>query len=320
VSAGGGWRPSASLRALRARAELLAAIRAFFAERGVLEVDCPALGAAGAPDAWIEPFRVRTPHGPRFLHTSPELAMKRLLAAGSGDIYFLGHVYRAGEWGRRHNPEFTLLEWYRLGWDHHRLMEEVAALVAALFPPAAEHPPEKLTYETAFRRSLGIDPWTAGAGELARVAGRRGLTGGADWDRAAWLDLLFAEIVARDFPADRLTLVHDFPPEQAALARLREGPRPRAERFELFWGPMELANGFHELTDAVEQRARFEGERTRRRAAGLPEVPPDARFLAALEAGLPDCAGVALGVDRLLMEILGADQIGAVLPFDWSRA
>ncbi len=314
------WAPSAPLEALRVRARVLRQIRAFFEARGVVEADCPALVRAVAPDPRIEPFRLVTTGARRFLHPSPELAMKRLLAAGLGDCYFLGHVFREGERGRWHNPEFTLLEWYRVGWDHHRLMQEVAALVGGIFAPAAAQPPAKVGYVEAFQRSLWLDPLGARVSELAAVAARHGLAGSADWGRAEWLDLLFAAVVVRGFAPDRLTFVHDFPAEQASLARIRPGDPPCAERFEAFWGGVELANGFHELCDAIEQRTRFERERATRRAEGRPELPLDERFLAALEVGLPGCAGVALGVDRLLMLIQGADHIAAVLPFDWERA
>ncbi len=314
------WRPSAGIATLQVRARVFSAIRAFFARRGVLEVDCPLLSAGACPDPQIEPFVVRTADGPRYLHTSPELAMKRLLAAGSGDVYSLGHVFRRGEQGRRHNPEFTLLEWYRTGWDGERLMGEVAELVAEVFPQARRRAPERITYAAAFDRSLDVDPFRAGTDELADAAGRRGVSGSGDWDRRTWLDWLFAEAVARDFAPDRLTFVVDFPPDQAALARLRPGAPPVAERFEAFWGDLELANGFTELTDANEQRRRFEHEAAQRRARGLDPISVDERFLAALETGLPDCAGVALGVDRLLMLVCGADQLAEVLPFAWDRA
>jgi lysyl-tRNA synthetase class 2 len=348
------WRPSASLETLRLRARLLAAVRAFFAGRGVLEVETPCLGAATVTDPHLHSL-VTAPRGdftggrgaegsgrPLFLQTSPEYAMKRLLAAGSGSIYQLARAFRDGEAGRRHNPEFTLLEWYRPGFDHHRLMDEVEELLAATLGaerpaerpidarPGGAGPAERLTYAEAFRRHAGVDPFADPVRRLAEAA--REAAGGAvpelGDDRDAWLDLLMATAVERRLGWDgdraRPTFVHDFPASQAALARVRE-PLPEggpavAERFELFVAGMELANGFHELADPAEQRRRFETDLARRRAAGLPEPPIDERLLAALVAGLPDCAGVALGFDRLVMLAAGARSIEEVLAFPVDRA
>ncbi len=322
------WQPSASPEALRLRARLLAAVRAFFAERGVLEVETPVLGAATVTDPHLR--SLATASG-RYLQTSPEYHMKRLLAAGSGPIYQLGRAFRDGEAGRRHNPEFTLLEWYRPGFDHHRLMDEVEELLAAtLGTRLAPGPAERLPYAEAFRRHAGVDPFADPPGrlaEVARVAGGRRAPDLGD-DRDAWLDLLMATAVGPALGRECPAFVHDFPASQAALARVRQpgpgagssGGPAVAERFELFVGGVEVANGFHELTDPAEQRRRFERDLARRRDRGLPEPQVDERLLAALEAGLPDCAGVALGFDRLVMLAAGAGSIEEVLAFPADRA
>ncbi|MDY7092298.1 MAG: EF-P lysine aminoacylase EpmA [Acidobacteriota bacterium] len=315
------WRPTAGLEALRRRAEVLAEIRAFFAEAGVLEVETPLLGAATASDLHIQSI-VATVGGRRgYLQTSPEYAMKRLLAAGSGPIYQISKAFRDGEQGRRHNPEFTLLEWYRPGWDHHRLMDEVAALLSRILsvPPA-----ERQTYREAVREHAGVDPWTASAQELRRRAQELGLgeVSGLDADdRGGWLDLLLSLVVEPQLGRRRPTLLYDYPPDQAALARVRgQGEDAVAERFEAYVEGVELANGYHELLDPAEQRRRFERDLDRRAEAGLPPVPVDERLLAALEAGLPPCAGVALGVDRLVMLAAGASSLQEVLAFPADRA
>lgn len=313
------------MEALRRRARLLADVRAFFAARDVLEVDTPALSVAGNSDPQIESFSVETRHGRRYLHTSPEFPMKRLLAAGSGSIYQICKVFREGELGRRHNPEFTLLEWYRVGWDHRRLMEEVAELMRGLDPAWADLPLEYLSYAEACARCAGIDAHAADIAALRDCAARHGLgdiAGMENAGRDAWLDLLMGEVVIPKLGAGALCFVYDYPASQAALARLRSAGAspPVAERFELFFKGMELANGFHELSDAREQRRRFAAENAARRAAACPEIPVDERLLAALSHGLPECAGVALGLERVLMLLAQADSIDQVLAFSASRA
>jgi lysyl-tRNA synthetase class 2 len=312
------WRPSASLETLRARAELLARLRAFFAARGVLEVDTPVLSAHGTVDVHLD--SLRTADG-RWLHTSPEFAMKRLLAAGSGPIWQLCHVFRAGDLGRHHNPEFLMLEWYRPGFDHHRLMDEMIELLIALgVAPAGTV--ERFSYREAWREHAGIDPFAAEMPDLVRALSMKHDPPAAarDFDRDAWLDFGMGFVVGPKLGVPAPRFVYDFPASQAALARVRPGPPPVAERFELFWKGQELANGFHELGDAAEQRARFEADRARRLAAGRATPPYDARLIEALQAGLPDCAGVALGVDRLLMLLLGLPEVAAAMPFGWDRA
>jgi lysyl-tRNA synthetase class 2 len=248
--------------------------------------------------------------------------MKRLLAAGSGDIWQLARVFRDGERGRLHHPEFTLLEWYRVGWDHQRLIDEVAELVGELLAERHRLPVERLAYRDAFATHAGVDPWRAGVAGLRAAAARLGIEvhdpEGGDAD--TWRDLLLVHAVEPRLGDGRLTFLYDYPASQAALARVRPGDPPLAERFELYWQGVELANGFHELRDPAEQRRRFAADRAARERRGLPATAPDARFLAALDAGLPACAGVALGVDRLLMLAAGLDSIDAVLAFPVERA
>lgn len=310
--------------ALRARAEMLARLRRFFAERGVLEVDTPYLSAGANTDPQLNnlaaaagPDRVR-----RWLHTSPEFPMKRLLAAGSGPIYQVCHVFRGGEAGCLHNPEFTLLEWYRPGFNHNDLMREVAELVSALLAdqaPASEA--RQLTYQETFLRHAGIDPLQCARGELLQALRSHGYRAATDdLSRDQCLDFLMGTAVAPELGTDHLCFVTDYPASQAALARIRLGPPPVAERFELFWRGVELANGYHELRDPVEQRRRFERENARRRATGLEALPLDENLLAALQSGLPPCAGVALGLDRLLMLKLGRDRLDQVMAFPRARA
>jgi lysyl-tRNA synthetase class 2 len=320
------WRPSAALSALRARARLLAELRAFFAERGVLEVETPILSAAANPDPAVEPLQLDadlTGTGARrwYLQTSPEFPMKRLLAAGSGPIYQVCKVLRADERGRRHHPEFSMLEWYRPGFSLDDLLEEVAGLVRRLLG-RPQLPMARLRYRDLFVERLGVDPWTATAAELQAVAQALGIADARrlDLDIDGWLDLLLSHSLEPALGRDGLTFVCDYPPSQAALARVLPGPPPVARRFELYLAGMELANGFDELLDVGEQRRRFSDDQARRAAQGRDPLAMDGRLLAALNAGLPSCAGVALGLDRLLMCALGAEHIDAVLAFPAERA
>jgi lysyl-tRNA synthetase class 2 len=307
------------------RADLLAECRAFFGARGLLEVETPQLSAAAATDLHLASLHARDSGGglEGWLHTSPEFAMKRLLAAGIGDCWQLARVFRGGEQGRRHNPEFSLLEWYRLGWDTGPLMEEVDAFVRAL---AAGRrvlgSTEYLSYREAFSVHAGFDPFATRPAEVGDVLRTRGSTvpAGVETDLPALLDLALALLVEPALDPARPTFIYEFPASHAALARIRPGDPPVAERFELFLGGMELANGFHELTDADEQQARFTADLAARSDRGLELPPVDERLLAALRDGLPDCAGVALGFDRLVMLLAGTDDIREILAFAWPEA
>ncbi len=329
------WRPGTAPGLLRQRAARLRQVREFFAARAVTEVDTPLVVNAPATDVHIHSATVRLGSGgperddaapPLFLHTSPEYAMKRLLAAGSGDIYQLCHVVRGQERGRLHNPEFSLIEWYRLGFSLERLMEEVEALVRVLLGSAAPRASECISYRDAFLRELGLDPLTAPDTALAQAASplaprSRGVRAdiAATMSRDDWLELLMGTLVGPRLGRERLTFIQGYPASQAALARLDADDPRVARRFELYCGGIELANGYHELASPGEQRKRFELDNDRRRYLGLPVFPPDERLLAAL-ATLPDCVGVALGFDRTLMLALGAAHIEEVLPFPTARA
>ncbi len=319
------WRPSAAREQLVARARLLARVREFFADRGVLEVDTPLIVNAPVSDVHLHSARVElsaelpgTQPARLFLHTSPEYAMKRLLAAGSGDIYQVCHVARALESGRVHNPEFTLLEWYRVGFSLGQLMDEVELLARELLGTAASA--ERLSYREAFRRELALDPFEATTAQLAQAAAPLALSAGAPLARDGYLELLMGALIGPRLGRDRLTFIYGYPASQAALARLDPEDARAAQRFELYARGIELANGFQELAAAAEQRARFAADNAARRRAGLPVYDLDERLLAALAHGLPDCAGVALGLDRLLMLATGADHIEQVLAFPTRRA
>src|SRR3977135_3069066 len=315
------WRPTAKRSLLEHRAALLASARNFFMDRGVLEVDTPVVVNAPVTDIHIHSARVKFADDPRpfFLHTSPEYAMKRLLAAGSGDIYQICHVVRGLERGRQHNAEFPLIEWYRIGFTLDRLMSEVDTLVRHLLGDVAfTMSSERLTYREAFLRELHLDPFTATLAELSDAARTVGFADGAERDEL--LELLMGALVGPRLGRNALTFVHGYPASQAALARLSpEDPRS-ALRFELYCKGVELANGFHELASRAEQRARFERDNEERQQRELPSYEIDERLLAALEAGLPECAGVALGFDRTLMLAAGADHIDNVLTFTTDRA
>ena len=311
---GDDWRPAAGLAALRRRAEYLAAIRRFFAARDVIEVETPLLARAGVTDVAIEGLREAATG--RWLQTSPEYAMKRLLAAGLGDCYQITRAFRAGEQGRLHNPEFTLLEWYRLGWDGSGLMAEVAALVDGILGPLSV---TQCTYRDAFLAAGLPDPIAAEDAALRQAAEQR-LAGvlPEGLGRAGYLDLLLDGVVVPTLPA-RCFLTR-YPADQAVLARLDADDPRVAARFELFCEGVEIANGFVELTDAQALRSRFEADQAARAAAGVAVPAVDERLLAALESGLPDCAGVALGLDRLLMLAEGARSLDAVIAFPWEQA
>lgn len=307
------------------RARLYTLLREVFTQRGVTEVETPILSAAGNTEPNIEGFST-TFTGPigagareRFLRTSPEYPLKRLLAAGFGDCYELGRVFRNGEAGRSHNPEFTMLEWYRVGFDHRRLALEAAQLVrAALALVQRDASVATTSYRNWFRDGLGLDPFVVDDAALRAPLGDfridpEGL------ERDDWLDLLVSQRLQPALPSDAMTIVYDFPASQCSLARIKTGRPSVAERFELYLGQHELANGYHELNNAAEQRNRFERDNARRVARGQSELPLDENLLAVLDA-LPDCAGVALGIDRLLMTMLGTSDIRDVLAFPFADA
>jgi lysyl-tRNA synthetase class 2 len=322
------WTPTAARDTLRLRAALLMRARHYFADHDVLEVDTPMVVNAPVTDVHIHSARVSFEGDaragaarPYFLHTSPEYAMKRLLAAGSGDIFQICHVVRGLERGRQHNAEFTLIEWYRIGFSLDSLMSEVDVLVRRLLGDVAcTISSERLSYQDAFVRELQLDPLTATLEELAAAAAQAGFSPGGTQQRDELLELLMGAVVGPRLGQSSLTFVHDYPATQAALARLNPGDPRTALRFELYCKGVELANGFHELAAAAEQRTRFERDNEERRRLGMPTYPIDGRLLAALESGLPECAGVALGFDRTLMLAAGAAHIDDVLPFPIDRA
>jgi len=327
----GDWRPNASLEILRRRAEVLARIREFFRERCVLEVDTPILSAAGTPDPALASLTV-TYTGPEYaggrtlyMQTSPEFPMKRLLAAGTGSIYQICKVFRDGESGRLHNPEFTMLEWYRVNMGYHELMDEVDALVRFVIGERiASIPTEKITYAEAFQRTLAIDPHQAMAKDFAALANERGIRPPdallTSSDASVWRDLLLTHLVEPELGRDQMTFVYDFPASQASLARIRPEHPPLAERFELYCHGIELANGFHELTDVAEHRVRFERQNHTRTHGNQQHIPIDNHLLSALEHGLPDCSGVAMGVDRLVMLDTELHDVASTLSFPIDRA
>jgi lysyl-tRNA synthetase class 2 len=309
---------------LQQRARLLAEVRRFFAVRDVLEVTTPVLSQAGNSDPNIDSFVTRY-NGPqrggkatRYLRTSPEFFHKRLLAAGSGDLYEIASVFRDGECGPRHNPEFTLLEWYRIGFDHHRLMDEVEALVraaAALFGRGIGGC-ERLSYRECYQRHVGIDPLTASNAELAAALDGQGVDP-AGLGRDDLLDLVRTHCIEPRLAADDLLFLYDFPASQAALARISSADPQVAERFELYLGRFEVANGYHELADADEQRRRFEHDLAVRAARGSALPAIDEHLLAVLPQ-MPDCAGVALGIERLQQWLTGAQSIDEVIAFPFA--
>jgi len=313
------WQPDAALATLRLRAQTLARVRGFFAERGVLEVDTPLMCQATGTDPHLDALALELAPGDwRYLQTSPEFAMKRLLAAGSGPVYQLCKAFRRDESGQRHNPEFTMLEWYRPGFDDGQLMDEVAALLTECLPddsPVQDTDIVRISYRDLFRQWLALDPFAASDDELLVCARRHTDVDGLTLSRDDTLNLLMALVIEPQLQAP--LFVVDFPASQAALAKLARDSHGNlvARRFELFVAGMELANGYLELTDSDEQARRFAADNRQRQVAGLPVCAVDTRLLAALEHGLPDCAGVALGFDRLVMLAAGAGHIREVLSF-----
>lgn len=324
------WEPSASLAQITRRGEILRSIREYFYKKNVLEVETPMLSHHATVDPHIDSFQTTyRPLGTAieetlFLHTSPEFPMKRLLAAGSGDIYYLGRVFRNGETGGRHNPEFTMLEWYRLGLDHYRLMDDVTGLLKAVtdFEEAG-----RLTYRELFEETFAIDPHSASDSELMALTHKHVDSSLSGLERNDYLDLLFSTCIepklgGRDGDTISGVYVYDYPVSMSALSRIVKNShgQPVAARFELFAGGYELANGYYELADGREQQARFENDQQVRKVIGKPLYPYDQNLVEALNQGFPECAGVAMGVDRLHMLIAERKIIGEVIPFDYRRA
>jgi lysyl-tRNA synthetase class 2 len=317
-----------SSQVLHLRARLLSIIRTFFERLSVLEVDTPVLSAAGTTDPNLHSFTTyyqvagRHSRQPLYLHTSPEFPMKRLLVAGSGCIYQIAKVFRNSETGRYHNPEFVLLEWYRVGFDHHRLMDEVGELVRECLKETLElQETQRLSYREVFLQHLDIDPHRASVAELGNCCESQRLIpppGMPVTEADPWLDLLLTHCIEPRLPRGRLIFIYDYPASQAALAKIRPGNPAVAERFELYLNGIELANGFNELNDPDEQRRRFEQDNQVRENQGLPVVAIDENLLQAL-AGLPDCAGVALGFDRLLMIAAGKLNLAEVIAFPFDQ-
>jgi len=314
----GSHGPTATMEVLRRRAKLLEQARLFFLNRDYWEAETPVLSADTCIDAHIDPLGLTVDGKVRFLQTSPEFAMKRLLAAGSGSIFQVAHAFRAGESGHRHNREFTLIEWYKLGATYHELMDEVGDFISQL---AGWPTGTKLTYRAAFLRETNLDPLTAPSEILWERAHERGLSG-RPAERDDLLNFLWADLVEPTLGRDGPLFIHDYPATQAALSKIhRESDGTEiAERFELYVEGVELCNGYQELTDAVELRSRFERQNELRKAIGKSPLPVESRLLESMQAGLPECAGVALGFERLLMLLVGTNTIEDVLPFPDSRA
>lgn len=319
--------PSASLEHLRLRSELLAKVRKFFAQRDFLEVETPILSADVTVDRHLDPLSMVLPDDPRrpevgrrlWLQTSPEFGMKRLLAAGATAIFQITRAFRGGEIGPLHNPEFTMLEWYRVGDDMHAGMSLVSDLCSALLnTPAAE----RMSYAAAFRRFVDVDPHTAGLEPFSAAAQRLNIAVPENLgnDRDNWLNLLLAHGVQPHLGRSAPTILYDYPASQAALAQVRSGSPPVAERFELYLRGIELANGYHELLDAAELRRRNAAANAARQAEGKQPLPEQSRLLAAMDAGLPPCTGAALGFDRVVMLAVGAKSLAEVIAFPIDRA
>lgn len=320
------WQPTAAISLLKRRAAILAKIRHFFTTRGLLEVETPLLSAAAVTDPYLQSFSTHYtgPHAGQhgqllYLQTSPEFAMKRLLAAGSGPIFQICKAFRNDELGRYHNPEFTMLEWYRPGFGQHALMQEVNELLQLILDcPSAD----KLSYEAVFLDHTGLNPHTSSVDNLQNYAQSVGITTSHLQlkDKDSWLHLLMSHCIEPHLGLTKPCFIYDYPASQAALAQIRPDQPPVAERFEVYFKGIELANGFHELADAKEQAQRFAADLEKRRTLGLPTITVDQHLLAALDADFPDCSGVALGIDRLIMLACQTDTLQEVISFTIDRA
>ena len=304
------WQPSATVDIIKKRAVLYQQIRDFMRGRDILEVDTPILSHYGITDPYIESLQTASIQS-YYLNTSPEFYMKRLLAAGTGSIYQITHVFRDEEQGKQHNIEFTMLEWYRQGFDYYQLMTELAQLLESL----GLAKPDKITYQDAFEQTIQLNPHTVETAELCQIANRYGWETRSN-DRHELLDFIYSSVVIGQLDTEKPLIIYDYPECMAALATHKTGFPVVSERFELFIDGMEIANGFNELLDAEEQRARFDSDLLQRKENSQHEPPIDPEFLAAMEAGIPKCAGIALGLDRLLMVLTENDDIVKVNTFN----
>jgi len=315
------WRPIAGNQLIKLRADTYTRIRQFMAERDVLEVETPVLSHVTVTDTQLDSFNCEysspqtTLDKTLYLQTSPEYAMKRLLASGTGAIYQISKVFRNKEQGKYHNPEFTMLEWYQPGYDHHQLMAELESFLG-LF---AMSDCEKTSYADIFTSQTGLDPHTCNTNELVSLAEEYGLSSSSE-ERSVLLDFIFSHKIVSTLGNTNPLFIYDYPACQSALAKLSDKLPKVAERFELFIKGMEIANGFHELTDADEQLGRLKKDLALRKKTKRPALPIDQLFTDALKQGLPDCAGVAVGIDRLLMAITGVKDIREVLTFPIENA
>lgn len=316
------WQPSASLNLIKRRARMLKDMRAFFDAKNIIEVETPLLASAANTDPHIESFSTPFRNKNYYLNTSPEFSMKRLLAENSVAIYQICKAFRNEELGPMHNPEFTMLEWYRPDFDMHQLMGEVEALVSAVADESLASF-TRFSYADIFEKYANLNPYLATANDCLECALQHNIEQpvGLDEDKDAWLDWLLTQLVLPQLPANQFTFIYDYPASQCALARLAKNKDAVlvASRFELFYGETELANGFHELSDAEEQQQRFDADNKIRKEENKPVMAIDANLLAALESGLPNCSGVALGLDRLLMALTKTNSIEQVLSFSWQR-
>ena len=318
------WMPSGSLDNLKTRAHLLESTREFFKQRHVLEVETPILSRAGNPDPNIQSFT--TANGePLYLRTSPEFLLKRMLSAGYGDCYELGKVFRQAESGQFHNPEFTMLEWYRVGWTWKQLAKEVCDYIKfsgqlLSNPRFQQWPIHCLSFQELYFEYIGIDPFTAQIADFEALAKSLRLQFPDNMIKEDWLDLIMSTVIQPGLPESRITIVYDFPSQQAALAKINPDKPQTALRFEVYLGQQEIANGYQELTDARELAQRFENDNQKRKERQQAEVKLDHNLIAAQQQPLPECAGVALGFDRLLMAITKSRKIAECLSFDSERA
>lgn len=312
------WKPTGTLAALKARADMYAQIRNFFAARDVLEVETPLVCARSITDPYIQPFMVDN----NYLQTSPEYAMKRLVAAGAGSIYQICKAFRRDEAGNMHNPEFSMLEWYRIGFDHAKLMEEVDDLLKLLL--GNKESAHKRSYEELFQQFIGINPHTADLELLKSCAAQHNINlsanVSAELNVTDWLQLIMSHVIEPQLTGNLPWIIYDFPAPQAALAKVVQANYPVAARFEVYMEGIELANGYYELQDSAEHVKRFTNDNLKRAQIGVNQHAIDERLIAALDHGMPDCAGIALGLDRVLMLRLGAKSIADVLSFTSNNA